>query len=615
MISAWCTPWLFLDSLVSARPFGRFAVFGFRRHAAPVWVTFVLGSSLLFFGSGPLFAGVIHAPTVSSSGMVVSSSADAARAGASVLEKGGNAVDAAVATAFAVAVTQPFSAGLGGGAFVLLRTAEGQVFAVDARETAPAAATRDMYVQAGTPKNASRRGPLAVAVPSFTAGMAYVLKRWGSMELAQVLEPAIRLAEGFPLSGFQADRINYMRAFMSADEFPETVRIQFEPAAADGHADVGEVLVQSDLAETLRAIAKDGPEVVSTGPMGRRIVKEVRRRGGILTLDDLKNYRPKVRPAVQGRYRGYDVYSFPPPSSGGAVLLEALNILEGMNLSAQPAQSPANIHLVTEAMKLAFADRAAYMGDPDFVDIPLERIVSKDYADKQRARIDPQKSTIVVAPGTPADDSGTAHLSVTDEAGSAVAITMTINTSYGSGITVPGTGIILNNEMDDFSVAPDTPNAYGLVDTRGANAVAAGKRPLSSMTPTILVKDGKTFMVTGSPGGPRIISTVLLTILNVIDWKMSVGEAVSAPRYHHQWIPDTLRVEPKIATPTVGALKAMGHDVDVSSREWSAAEAIVIDPTTGLHAGGADPRTQGAALGPQQQTQASGAGIKSQSAR
>jgi gamma-glutamyltranspeptidase/glutathione hydrolase len=435
------------------------------------------------------------------------------------------------------------------------------------------------------------------------------------MDLAQVLEPAIRLAEGFPLSQFQADRINYMRAFMSADEFPETVRIQFEPAASDGRADVGEVLVQSDLAETLRAIAKDGPEVVSTGPIGRRIVKEVRRQGGILTLEDLKNYRPKVRPAVEGRYRGYDVYSFPPPSSGGAVLLEALNILEGMDLSAQPAQSPANIHLVTEAMKLAFADRAAYMGDPDFVDIPLERIVSKDYADEQRTRIDPEKSTIVVAPGTPADDSGTAHLSVTDAAGGAVAITMTINTSYGSGITVPGTGIILNNEMDDFSVAPDTPNAYGLVDTRGANAVAAGKRPLSSMTPTIIVKDGKTFMVTGSPGGPRIISTVLLTILNVIDWKMSVGEAVSASRYHHQWIPDKLRVEPKTATPAVGALKAMGHDVDVSSREWSAAEAIVIDPTTGLHEGGADPRTQGAALGPQLEAQASGAGIKSQSAR
>ncbi|MEE3328487.1 MAG: gamma-glutamyltransferase [Myxococcota bacterium] len=573
-----------------------------------------VGLLVLFFGSSPLWAVEADAPSVSSAGVVVSSSSEAALAGASILEQGGNAVDAAVATAFAVAVTQPFSAGLGGGAFVLLRTSDGEVFAVDARETAPAAATRDMYVQAGVPDNASRRGPLAVAVPSFTTGMAYVLKRWGSMELAQVLEPAIGLAEGFPLSRFQADRINYMRAWFDADEFPETVRIQFQPAE-DGSAEVGEILAQPDLAQTLRAIAQFGPEVVSSGSIGQSIVKEVQTRGGVLTLEDMKNYRPKVRPAVQGRYRGYDVYSFPPPSSGGAVLLEALNILEGMDLSAQSAQAPANIHLVTEAMKLAFADRAAYMGDPDFVEIPLEKIVSKEYAGQQRARIDPEKSQTVVAPGKPVDDSGTAHLSVTDAEGSAVAITMTINTSYGSGITVPGTGIILNNEMDDFSVAPDTPNAYGLVDTRGANAVAPGKRPLSSMTPTIIVKDGETFMVTGSPGGPRIISTVLLTILNVIDWNMDVRESVAAPRYHHQWIPDKLRVEPKTSPGTVDALRNMGHEVEVSPREWSAAEAIVIDPATGLHQGGADPRTQGAAVSPRQDAQASGPGIKSQSAK
>ena len=547
-------------------------------------------------------------------GVVVSSSADAAWAGASILERGGNAVDAAVATAFAVAVTQPFSAGLGGGAFVLLRTEAGEVFAVDARETAPAAATRDMYVKAGVPEKASRRGPLAVGVPSFTAGMAYVLKRWGTLDLAEVLQPAIGLAEGFPLSAFQADRINFLRSYFDAEEFPETVRIQFEPAE-DGRAEVGEILAQPDLARTLRAIAKDGPEVVSEGPIGQRIVKEVRKRGGILTLEDLKNYTPKIRPALHGEYRGYDIYSFPPPSSGGAVLLEALNILEGMDLASRPAQDPANIHLVTEAMKLAFADRAAYMGDPDFVEIPLDRIVSKKYAKEQRARIDEKKSSPVVAPGNPVDDSGTAHLSVTDAKGGAVAITMTINTSYGSGITVPGTGIILNNEMDDFSVAPDTPNAYGLIDTRGANAVAPGKRPLSSMTPTIIMKEGEPYMVTGSPGGPRIISTVLLTILNVIDWKMDVGESVAASRYHHQWMPDKLRVEPKTSPEVVDALRGMGHEVEVSRREWSAAEAIVIDPESGLHRGGADPRTQGAAASPRKADQASGAGIKSQSAR
>ncbi|MFP6641849.1 MAG: gamma-glutamyltransferase, partial [Myxococcota bacterium] len=391
----------------------------------------------------------VPTPLAVPAGMVVSSSADAAQAGASILELGGNAVDAAVATAFAVAVTQPFSAGLGGGAFVLIRTPEGQVFAVDARETAPAAATRDMYLREGVPEKASLRGPLAVAVPTFTAGMAYVLKRWGTMELAQVLEPAIGLAEGFALSPFQADRINFMRDYISEKEFPETVRIQFAPAAADGRADSGEVLVQMDLATTLRAIAKEGAGVMQGGRIGKRIVDEVQKRGGILTLEDLENYEPKLRPAVVGSYRGYEVYSFPPPSSGGAVLIEALNILEGMDLSSLGAGSPASMHRVAEAMKLAFADRAAHMGDSDFVSIPLARIVSKQYADEQRKRIDPERSTTVKAPGLSADDSGTAHLSVTDARGGAVAITMTINTSYGSGITVPGTGIVLNNEMDD----------------------------------------------------------------------------------------------------------------------------------------------------------------------
>ena len=537
-------------------------------------------------------------PVSSAAGIVVSSSKDAAEAGASILSRGGNAVDAAVATAFAVAVTQPFSAGLGGGAFVLLRTSEGQVFAVDARETAPAAATRDMYVQPGVAEKASIRGPLAVAVPTFTAGMAYVLKRWGTMELSEVLVPAISLAEGFSLSRFQADRINWMQKYIQAKDFPETVRIQFAPAADDGEAKPGEVLVQSDLAQTLRAIAKKGPSVLQGGEIGKKIVAEVQRRGGILTLEDLSTYSPKVRPPVSGQYRGYEVYSFPPPSSGGAVLVEALNILEGFSLSEGGPESPRNIHLVSESMKLAFADRAAYIGDSDFVEVPMARLVSKKYANEQRARINPLTTTEVPAPGLPVDDSGTAHLSVTDAQGGAVAITMTINTPYGSGITVPGTGVILNNEMDDFSIAPDTPNAYGLVDTRGANAIAPGKRPLSSMTPTIVVRDGKPFMVTGSPGGPRIISTVLLTILNVVDWNMNVAEAVSAPRYHHQWIPNSLRVEPATSSGVVTALEQMGHHVEVSKRPWSAAEAIVIDPITGVHQGGSDPRTQGAAVGP-----------------
>ncbi len=545
-----------------------------------------------------LTAAASRAPAHSRGGMVVSSSVDAAAAGAAVLRAGGNAVDAAVATAFALAVTQPFSAGLGGGAFVLLRRPDGEVIALDAREVAPAAATPDMYVRPGVPERASLLGALAVAVPAFSTGLELLLERWGTMPLAEVLAPAIRLADGgFTIGPYHAGVINHVRARFGAERFPETVRIQFAPAAG-GRAEPGQRLVQKDLARTLRAIAAEGADVIHGGEIGRAIAAEVRRRGGILTLEDLAHHRAKLRQPVAGSYRGYRVYSFPPPSSGGAVLIECLNILEGFDLARDRAGSSSHLHLVTEVMKLAFADRAAYMGDADFVDVPVERLISKSYAAEQRARIDLARASEVKAPGNGLDDAGTTHLSVTDAAGGAVAITMTINTSYGSGITVPGTGILLNNEMDDFALAPDTPNVYGLVDTRGANAIAPGKRPLSSMTPTILVKEGRPFMVTGSPGGPRIISTVLLSIMNVLDYGMDVQQAVSVPRFHHQWLPDTLRVEPETARDVVEALRARGHVVEVEQRHWSAAEAIVIDPATGFHMGGSDPRTDGGALGP-----------------
>ena len=539
-----------------------------------------------------------QAPVPARDGMVVTSSVPAAEAGALILSQGGNAVDAAVATAFALSVTQPFSAGLGGGVFVLIRRPDGEVIAVDARETAPAAATRDMYVKEGVPERASLHGPLAVAVPSFVAGMELTLERWGTMELHQVVAPAIALAEsGFALAPFQAQRINMMRNYLTAERFPETTRIQFAPAA-DGRADPGEKLLQLDLAKTLRAIAEGGAAVVHGGPIGKQIADHVQAKGGILTLEDLESYEVKIRKPVVGEYRGYQVYSFPPPSSGGAVLLECLNILEGFDLGKRGAGSSASLHLISEAMKLGFADRAAYMGDADFVDIPIEKLISKRYGEQQRRRIDPKSASRIAAPGAAPDDAGTAHLSVTDDQGGAVALTMTINTPYGSGITVPGTGIVLNNEMDDFAVAPDTPNAYGLVDKRGANAVAPGKRPLSSMTPTIIMQGDEVFMVTGSPGGPRIITTVLLSILNVIDYGMDVEASVSAPRFHQQWVPDKLRVEPETTRDVVKALEAMGHTVDVSKRHWSAAQAIVIDAENGWHLGGSDPRTQGAAVGP-----------------
>jgi gamma-glutamyltranspeptidase/glutathione hydrolase len=549
------------------------------------------------------------APAYARAGMVVTSQADSTRAGVAMLEVGGNAVDAAVASAFAAGVTQPFSAGIGGGAFLLIRRANGEVVAIDARETAPHAADRDMYVRPGVPERASLVGPLAVATPGFVRGLAEALERYGTLPLATVLEPAIRLAdEGFVIGIYHARMLERMRGYGLPDRFPETARIQFPPAGTK--ADPSWLLVQKDLAKTLRAIAREGPEVFYTGAIARVIAADVEQRGGLLTEDDLAHYELRFREPVRGSYRGYTVDSFPPASSGGVALIEMLNILEGFDLAALGAGSSASVHRIAEAMKFAFADRAAYLGDSDFVDVPVAELIAKPYADELRARINPPRwrrapwtwgrgevAAKVKGPGLPANDSGTTHLSTTDAEGNAVALTMTINTPFGSGITVPGTGILLNNEMDDFSVAPDTPNAYGLVDTRGANAVAPGKRPLSSMTPTVVTKDGKLFMVTGSPGGPRIISTVLLTLLNVIDYGQDVEEAVSSPRFHHQWVPDKLYVEPATPADVVRGLERRGHVVEVSKRNWSAAEAIVVDPKTGWHLGGSDPRRSGLALG------------------
>jgi gamma-glutamyltranspeptidase/glutathione hydrolase len=550
------------------------------------------------------------APALARGGMVVTSQPDATRAGIAMLETGGNAIDAAVAAAFAVSVTRPFSSGLGGGAFVLIRLANGESVAIDARETAPAAADRDMYVRPGVPERASLVGPLAVGTPGLVAGLSLVLERYGTKTLAEVMAPAIAVADqGFPIGRYHARMLERMRGYKLPERFPETGRIQFPPAGEP--AQTGWRLVQSDLARTLELIAREGHAGFYSGPVAEAMVAEVQRTGGILTLDDLAGYEPKIREPVRGSYRGHEILSFPPPSSGGVILVELLNILEGFDLASYGAGSSASYHRIAEAMKLAFADRAAYLGDADFVDVPVDRLISKSYADTLRSRMDPpwwrrapwnwggsETAITVTGPGLPQNDSGTTHLSVTDAAGNAVAITKTINTPFGSGITVPGTGILLNNEMDDFSVAPNQPNAYGLVDTRGANAIAPKKRPLSSMTPTVVVRDGKPFMVTGSPGGPRIITTTLLSILNVIDYGMDVSAAVSAPRIHHQWIPDKLFVEPTIPEDVLEGLRRRGHNVEVSQRNWSAAEAIVLDAESGWQMGGSDPRRDGLAAGP-----------------
>jgi gamma-glutamyltranspeptidase/glutathione hydrolase len=563
----------------------------------------VIGISLLISG-----ASATAQPATGAGGMVVASQIDAAQAGLAMLEAGGNAVDAAVATAFALSVSQPFSAGVGGGMFALIRLSDGKVVAIDGRETAPASADRDMYVRPGVDPKASLSGALAVATPGFVRSIALVLERWGTLPLAKVLEPAIVLAdEGFAIGPYHARMLERTRQYGVPKFFPETGWIQFPRAGTPARA--GWRLVQKEKAQTLRLLALEGPDLFYTGAIAAKIAAEVQSQGGLLTAEDLAGYEPKLREPVTGKYRDLELFSFPPPSSGGAVLVEILNVLEGFDLSEMGPAEPAAAHRVAESMKLAFADRAIWFGDPDFVEVPVAKLTSKAYAEGLRARIEPpfwkktpdrwsgDQAIDVDGPGLEQNDSGTTHLSTTDAAGNAVALTMTINTPFGSGITVPGTGILLNNEMDDFSKAPGKPNVYGLVDERGANAIAPKKRPLSSMTPTILLKGGRVFMVTGSPGGPRIITTTLHTILNVVDHHMDVQEAVAAPRYHHQWLPNKVYAEPELPESIVLGLRERGHEVEVADRTWSSAQSIVIDPETGLHLGGSDPRGDGAALG------------------
>jgi gamma-glutamyltranspeptidase/glutathione hydrolase len=565
---------------------------------------------VLLLLASPSARAAAPAPALSKRGMVVASQADATRAGVEMLEAGGNAVDAAVAAAFAIGVTQPFSTGLGGGAFVLIRLADGEAIALDARETAPAAADRDMYVREGVPERASMFGPLAVATPGLVAGLALVQERWGRLPLARVMRPAIRLAErGFAIGPYHARMLAGLRAAGLEARLGETARIQFPPPGQP--PEPGWRLRQPDLARSLRRIAAGGPDVFYRGPLGAAIADHLAQHGGLLTRADLAAYAPRLRPVLRGRYRGREVLSFPPPSSGGVALLEALGILEGFDLAALGAGSSASLHRIAEALKLAFADRAALLGDPDFVDVPVAALVSPEYAARQRARINPawwrrapwtwprrEVAIRVRGPGLASDDAGTTHLSTADALGNAVALTLTINTPFGSGITVPGTGIVLNNEMDDFSVAPNQPNAYGLVDTRGANAIAPGKRPLSSMTPTILLCEQRPCLVSGSPGGPRIISTTLLSIVNVVDHEMDVMGAVSAPRIHHQWQPDTLVVEPAVAADVVEGLRRRGHRVEVSRDNWSSAQALRFEAQSGWFTGGSDPRSDGLAAGP-----------------
>jgi len=525
-------------------------------------------------------------------GMVVAQESRAARIGVEILDRGGNAVDAAVAVGFALAVTYPRAGNIGGGGFMVIHLAKGNIdTSIDYRETAPQAATPTMFLDAqgnADPKK-SRDSGLSVGVPGTVAGLALAEQKYGSgrFTLADLLAPSIDLAqEGFPVEDDLADSLPQSRERLA--RWPSTTSIFFN---GDQPLGEGDRLIQPDLADTLRGIAKEGPDAFYKGSVAADIVRAVKGAGGIMSADDLAHYRAVERPVVRGTYRGYDIVSMPPPSSGGVHLIEMLNILEGFDLGKMPLEEA--LHDEVEAMKRAYADRAVYMGDPDTVKMPIAGLISKQYAATLRASIGPRAtpSTNIHA-GKPPDVEGknTTHFSVIDKDGNAVSNTYTLNFSYGLGLVADGTGVMLNNELDDFTAKPGTANAYGLVGF-AANLPGPGKKPLSSMTPTIVLKDGKPFLITGTPGGSRIITTVLQVIANVIDFHMPIDKAVEAPRLHHQWQPDEVSVEPAFPAGEIAALKARGHKV-VTSTARTSANSIEVTPQG--YVGAADSRTRGA---------------------
>jgi len=533
-------------------------------------------------------------PVRAAHGMVASQEAKATRVGVDILKRGGNAVDAAVAVGFTLAVTLPRAGNIGGGGFMLVHlAASGETVAIDCREMAPASATATMFLDdKGNPVPAkSRDSGLAVGVPGTVRGLALALEKFGSgkFSLADLMAPAIAFArDGIAVEDDLADSLQSGAGRLS--RFAASRAIFF---SGDKPLALGDTLTQSDLAESLLQIAVAGPNAFYRGPMAEKIVASVKANGGVMTMADLDNYRPVLRHPVHGTYRGLEIYSMPPPSSGGVHLIEILNILEGLDLKASGAESATTLHLMAEAMKPAYADRAQFLGDPDRVKIPVRGLTDKGYAATLRAAIDPARARKAddIKPGNPLpyESDQTTHFSVLDGEGNAVANTYTLNFSFGVGQVAEGTGILLNNEMDDFSAKPGAQNAYGLVGSE-ANSVTPGARPLSSMSPTIVIKDGKPFMVTGSPGGSRIISTTLQVISNVVDHGMNIAEAVAAPRIHHQWKPDFLLTEGGISPDTLKLLGDKGHKVVTGSTSGSA-NSILVTPE-GI-TGASDPRQRG----------------------
>jgi gamma-glutamyltranspeptidase/glutathione hydrolase len=529
-------------------------------------------------------------------GMVVSQEQQATRIGLDVLERGGNAVDAAVAVGFALAVSLPKAGNLGGGGFMVVHLAgRNEEVTIDYRETAPAATRADVFLdpQGQADPNKSRDTGLGVGVPGTVAGLSLALERYGSgkFSLAALIAPAVRLARaGVPVKDDLLDSLLLAQPRLA--QWPSSVPIFLKPDGAPPAP--GDILVQSDLADTLEAIGRDGPRAFYVGPIADKIVAAVRGAGGVMVRGDLENYGAIIRKPVRGTYRGYDIVAMPPPSSGGIHLIEMLNILEGYPSQRVSDGSAAALHLQIEAMKLAYADRAAYLGDSDRVDVPLDWLTSKDHAAELRGMINPAHTHPAreLRPDIAVPGSGnTTHFSVVDQAGNAVANTYSLNFNYGLGLVAAGTGIMLNNELDDFAAKPGVANAFGLVGG-AANAPGPDKRPLSSMSPTIVLKDGKPVLVTGAPGGSRIITTVLQVIVNALDGHKPIGDAVAAPRLHHQWWPDEVVVEPNFPADRIKALTALGHMV-TDGPLFGSAHSIEVTPQ-GL-TGAADLRARGAA--------------------
>lgn len=565
-----------------------------RRLAMPlVCLTVLLASSQ----SG----GAFPYPERAKKGMVVSAHPLASEAGLTILQKGGNAIDAAVATTLAISVVEPASAGLGGGGFLLLRLGKtGEVKALDFRERAPLAATRTLYLdaQGKVRPNASTDGYLAVGVPGTIAGLYEVQSRHGKLPWKTVVTPATQLAaKGFPVSWRLAAAIAQQKTLQQNPAARQIFTRNGVPLQA------GDRLVQSDLAQTLTQVAAD-PQNFYTGKLAETIARDMATNKGLITLADLKRYRPIWRDPVCGNFQAARVCSMPPPSSGGVHLLQILNLLGATDLKAMGWHSPDALHLLVEAMRIAYADRAVHLGDPDFVTVPVAALISPAYAKQRRQEIDPQKArpSSQVQAAKPEtlkrlgkESNDTSHLSVVDSTGNAVSLTFTVNLGFGSGVVVPGTGIILNNEMDDFAIAPGVPNAFGLVGG-DANAIAPGKTPLSSMTPTIVTENSQLRLVVGAPGGSTIITTVLQVVLNVLVYDMDARRAIAAPRLHHQWLPDQLRVERNgLDRLTLDNLRQRGHSI-AEGNTWGNAQAIVRS-SDGTLEGAADPRGEGAAYG------------------